>query len=137
MKISPLVEIGRRIMRFRDQGGIAPGGRGWTREEFAELVGINPTYLYEIERGEKEMGVLILGSMCKVLGGAPDDLMGGIEGCREEVHRRHNELAKRHPERRYGRACRSYGFSGNPSPRRAGADRAHFPRERKLQNTWG
>jgi DNA-binding Xre family transcriptional regulator len=96
MKVSPLKEIGQRIMRFRDQGGITPTGGRWSREEFAEMVGINPTYLYEIEMGEKEMGVLILGSMCKVLGCEPNDIMGGIPGFLEEVHRRHEELARVH-----------------------------------------
>ncbi len=87
-------------MRFRGWGGVTPNGCGWSREQFADRVGINPNYLGEIEMGEKEAGWMILGSMCEVLHCTPGDLMGGIEGCREEVHRRHDDLAKVHSQHR-------------------------------------
>ncbi len=98
MKVLPLVELGKRIMKFRDQGGVTKKERGWSREDFAALIGICPSYLAEIEPGQKEAGWMILGSICEVLRCTPNDLMDGIPGCCAEVHRRHEELSKRHSD---------------------------------------
>lgn len=41
--------------------------RGYTREELAELAGISPKFLYEIENGKKGFSCAVLYHLCKAL----------------------------------------------------------------------
>lgn len=57
MKELSLEQVGVRVKRVRTQ-------RGYTREEFAEKVGISPQFLAEIENGKKGMSADTLFKIC-------------------------------------------------------------------------
>ena len=52
-----LPQVGKRIRRERED-------RGYTREKFAELAGISPQFLAEIENGKKGMSSTTLYKIC-------------------------------------------------------------------------
>lgn len=56
-----LVELGLRVKRERD-------ARGWTQAFLAEKVEVDRTYIGSIERGEKNVGILIINRLALVLG---------------------------------------------------------------------
>ena len=51
---------GERIQIMRNM-------RGYTREELAELAGISPKFLYEVESGKKGFSAAVLYHICKAL----------------------------------------------------------------------
>jgi len=59
--------LGRRVRHFR-------AGKGLTQEKFAELCGISPRYISELERGEANVTVNILEPVAASLGIKMKDL---------------------------------------------------------------
>ena len=54
-------EVGERIRLLREQ-------RRLNRNELANAAGISPTYIYQLEKGEKSPTVEYLGYLCDALG---------------------------------------------------------------------
>lgn len=65
-------EAGRRIYELRNM-------RGYTREHFAEMVGISPKFLYEIETGKKGFSAGNLYLMSNALEVRTDYILYGDE----------------------------------------------------------
>lgn len=65
-----LPQIGKRIRRERED-------RGYTREKFAELAGISPQFLAEIENGKKGMSSTTLYKICTCFDISADYLLLG------------------------------------------------------------
>jgi transcriptional regulator with XRE-family HTH domain len=86
MKAPVLRALGLRILKLR-------GDRDWTREEFAEMVHVDPKHIYDLELGKAEPGFLVLGSICETLGCDWNMLMEGITGMREACEERRKTLA--------------------------------------------
>lgn len=63
--------IGRRIR-------IARRDRGLTGEQFAELCGINPTYLRQLEGGSKTPSLPLFVSLCNTLKVSPNYLLADV-----------------------------------------------------------
>ncbi len=63
--------LGRRIRKLRDQ-------RGWSQEEFADICGINRSYMGRIERGELNLTLDTLQKVSKGLGRSVSALLKGI-----------------------------------------------------------
>ncbi|MBZ5615900.1 MAG: helix-turn-helix domain-containing protein [Acidobacteriia bacterium] len=55
-----LIRLGERIRRLRKK-------RGWTQVEMAEKVGIDRSFLADVERGKRNVSVLNLDLMAKGL----------------------------------------------------------------------
>ena len=55
------VEVGERIRHFREQ-------KHMNKNELANLAGVSPTYVYQLEKGEKSPTVEYLGYLCDALG---------------------------------------------------------------------
>lgn len=53
-----LTFIGQRIARLRRREGL-------TQREFAERIGVNPSYLSRVERGYQRIGMKTLEAICK------------------------------------------------------------------------
>ncbi len=60
-------KLGKRVRHFRT-------GKGLTQERFAELCGISPRYMSELERGEANVTVNILEPVAATLGVKLKDL---------------------------------------------------------------
>ncbi|MBO5125970.1 MAG: helix-turn-helix transcriptional regulator [Clostridia bacterium] len=69
--------IGHRIREYRVQRGI-------TQEKLAELAGCHPTYIGQIERGEKNVS---LGNIAKISSAMRIPLSKLVEGLEEEEER--------------------------------------------------
>ena len=54
-------EVGRRIKYFREK-------QDWTQNALANEAGVSPTYIYQLERGLKNVTVEYLGYICHALG---------------------------------------------------------------------
>ena len=54
-------EVGKRIGFLRER-------RKMNRNELANLAGVSPTYIYQLEKGEKSPTVEYLGYICDALG---------------------------------------------------------------------
>jgi len=67
-----LIKIGDNIRKIRTQ-------RGYSQEEFAELAGFSRSYYTEIETGKRNISVLNLIKIIKVLKVDPDELIGFIK----------------------------------------------------------
>lgn len=52
---------------------------GYTREQFAEKLGVSVSYLAEVERGRTGISVKMLVKMCEVLGLSADYILFGEE----------------------------------------------------------
>ena len=65
-----LPQIGKRLRRERED-------RGYTREKFAELAGISPQFLAEIENGKKGMSSTTLYKICTSFDISADYLLLG------------------------------------------------------------
>lgn len=68
------VEIGHRIRSYRLQ-------RGWSQEELAERCGLHPTYIGQLERGEKNA---TLESVSRIAGGLSLTLSKLFENLAED-----------------------------------------------------
>lgn len=67
-----LMDIGLRIKYCRKQKRL-------TQEEFSEIAGLSPHYIYEIERGSKTMSLPTLGKILDALDVSADYLLYGKE----------------------------------------------------------
>lgn len=63
-------EIGLRIMKLRMD-------RGYSRERFAEMVGISPSFLYEIETNRKGFSATTLKQFCAAFKISSDYILYG------------------------------------------------------------
>lgn len=63
--------LGKRIRKLRDE-------RGWSQEEFADICGINRSYMGRIERGELNLTLDSLQKVSKGLGRSVSALLRGI-----------------------------------------------------------
>ena len=64
-----LIQLGDNIRRVRKQ-------RGYSQEEFADIAGFSRSYYTEIETGKRNISVLNLIKIIKVLKVAPNELIG-------------------------------------------------------------
>lgn len=55
------MEVGERIRFFREK-------KKMTKNELANRAGVSPTYIYQLEKGEKSPTVEYLGYVCEALG---------------------------------------------------------------------
>lgn len=85
-----LPQIGKRIRRERED-------RGYTREKFAELAGISPQFLAEIENGKKGMSSTTLYKICTCFDISADYLLLG-RLTSPELPAELNQRAQRLPE---------------------------------------
>jgi transcriptional regulator with XRE-family HTH domain len=80
-----LVAFGAAIRRLRTE-------RGWSQEEFAARVGIHRTYIGDLERGARNLGLVNVGRIATALEISLADLMAQVEpsrhapGSRPTVH---------------------------------------------------
>ena len=58
MEVDFLVRLGQRIRRLRT-------GKGWTQVELAEKVGIDRSFLADVERGKRNISILNLAHHCR------------------------------------------------------------------------
>lgn len=54
-------EVGRRIRFFREK-------KQWTQNYLATTAGVSPTYIYQIEKGQKSVTIDYLSYICSALG---------------------------------------------------------------------
>jgi len=62
------VRVGRRIREIRKQ-------RGWRQIDLAEQAGIGKNHISEVERGQRELGLMNLEAIAKSLNVTPCDLL--------------------------------------------------------------
>ncbi len=65
-------ELGQRIRSFRTE-------KGMTQEALAEKAGLHPTYVGQVERGEKNLTIITLGHLTGALDITLQQLFSGIE----------------------------------------------------------
>jgi transcriptional regulator with XRE-family HTH domain len=66
-----LIALGQRLRDLRHE-------RGWSQEDFAERVPVHRTYIGGIERGERNITVLVLNRLAQALELGPDELLRGL-----------------------------------------------------------
>ncbi len=66
------IEIGKNIQKYRELAG-------YTRERFAELIGITPQFLAAVEAGISGVSCTTLKQICEVLGISSDKLLWSHE----------------------------------------------------------
>lgn len=64
-------ELGKRIRRLRQK-------KGWTQIEMAAYLGINRGHLSDLEKGKREIGILMLQVIAKGLDTTMDKLVKGL-----------------------------------------------------------
>jgi transcriptional regulator with XRE-family HTH domain len=64
-----LRQLGRRVCDLRT-------AKGWSQEQFADLCGLDRSYVSGIERGVRNISVLSLAKVAKALGVTPASLLG-------------------------------------------------------------
>jgi transcriptional regulator with XRE-family HTH domain len=62
-------KVGRRIRELRQK-------KGWSQEKLAEEAGLHRTYIGQVERGEKSIGVNHLRRVAAALGVQPSEILG-------------------------------------------------------------
>jgi len=62
-------KVGRRIGELRQR-------KGWSQEKLAEEAGLHRTYIGQVERGEKSIGVEYLFRLAAALGVPPSEILG-------------------------------------------------------------
>jgi ribosome-binding protein aMBF1 (putative translation factor) len=62
-------QLGRHVRDLRT-------AKGWSQEEFADLCGLDRSYVSGIERGVRNISVLSLAKVAKALGVTPASLLG-------------------------------------------------------------
>ncbi len=67
-----LLKIGDNIRTVRKQ-------RGYSQEEFADIVGFSRSYYTEIETGKRNISVLNLSKILKALNVNPNEIIGSIK----------------------------------------------------------
>jgi transcriptional regulator with XRE-family HTH domain len=63
--------LGERIRRLRIK-------KGWTQHAFAQMCGIDPSYISRIERGKSNLSCSILATIARKLGTSVFSLLKGI-----------------------------------------------------------
>ncbi len=71
-------KVGRRIKELRQK-------KGWSQEKLAEEAGLHRTYIGQVERGEKSIGVDHLRRVAVALGVQPSEILG-VEPMADEGH---------------------------------------------------
>ena len=71
MPESVVRKVGRRIRELRQK-------KAWSQEKLAEEAGLHRTYIGQVERGEKSIGVENLVRLSRALGVAAAALLHGI-----------------------------------------------------------
>ncbi|MEE8156458.1 MAG: helix-turn-helix transcriptional regulator [Phycisphaerales bacterium] len=66
------LQFGRRLRQLRLS-------RGWSQEKFAQIVGLDRTYVGGIERGERNPSLKNIGRFAEALGVPPSDLFDFTE----------------------------------------------------------
>lgn len=74
-----LVAFGASVRALR-------AARGWSQEEFADRVGIHRTYIGDVERGERNLGLVNVGRVADALGLTPGELMAEVDKRRISGH---------------------------------------------------
>ena len=70
---------------------------GYTREKFAEVLGVSVSYLAELERGRTGISVKLLKKVCGVLGLSADYVIfGNSRTCDEELLNKINRIDKQY-----------------------------------------
>ena len=64
-------ELGVRIRKLRAR-------KRWSQEEFAAVSGLHRTYIGAVERGEKNLTIMTLGTLAKTLDTTISQLFRGI-----------------------------------------------------------
>jgi len=64
-------KVGRRIRELRQK-------RGWSQEELAEEANLHRTYIGQVERGEKSIGVRNLVRIARALGVGANSILRGV-----------------------------------------------------------
>lgn len=54
-------------------------GQGWSQEEFADRVGIHRTYVGDVERGRRNIGLMNVGRIATALQVTLTELMAEVE----------------------------------------------------------
>lgn len=67
----PRAEFGRRVRRHRKD-------LGWTLEELAEEAQMHWTYIGSVERGERNLSLINIVRLARVLGIGPEELVRGL-----------------------------------------------------------
>ena len=70
--------VGRSIRVLREK-------RGWSQEKLAEEASLHRTYIGQVERGEKSIGVIHLRRVAVALGVQPSEVLG-VEPMVDEEH---------------------------------------------------
>ena len=91
--------IGQRIRNYRSR-------RGWSQEKLAEMAGCHPTYIGQVERGEKNATMESIAKISSALGVSLSELFELIGG----------ELP---PEQNEARRCYELVASCSPAEQRA------------------
>ncbi|MFO7675682.1 MAG: helix-turn-helix transcriptional regulator [bacterium] len=71
MAKSVRVVVGQRIRELREK-------KGWSQEKLAEEADLHRTYIGQVERGEKNIGVENLVRIAAALGSTAADVLRGI-----------------------------------------------------------
>jgi transcriptional regulator with XRE-family HTH domain len=67
-----LIAFGASVRELR-------AARGWSQEELADRVGIHRTYIGDVERGERNLGLVNLGRIADALGLTTGELMAEVD----------------------------------------------------------
>jgi transcriptional regulator with XRE-family HTH domain len=65
------VRLGQKIRQLRKQ-------KGWSQEEFADKCGLGRAHMSLIERGQQNLTLATLESLCKVLGISMSAILKGV-----------------------------------------------------------
>jgi DNA-binding XRE family transcriptional regulator len=63
--------LGQKIRKLRDE-------KGWSQEEFADKCGIGRAHMSLIERGQQNLTLATLHTICKVLGASMSGILDGV-----------------------------------------------------------
>jgi transcriptional regulator with XRE-family HTH domain len=72
MPESVVLIVGRRIRELRQK-------KGWSQEKLAEEAGLHRTYIGQVERGEKSIGIENLVRIARALGARAATLLTSVE----------------------------------------------------------
>ena len=81
-------EIGERIFTLRTK-------KGMTKNALANMAGVSPTYVYQLERGEKSPTVEYLGHICWGLGVTLSEFFAGDDSPQDKVNYLTSEQRKK------------------------------------------
>ena len=86
------IDVGRRIRQQRENAG-------YSREKFAEQIGITPRFLADVERGRVGLSLSNLRRVCEILGISSDILLWENQQQTRDTSMKITKLLSRvHPE---------------------------------------